>query len=189
MANGGYERRWWSLAVLCLAVTAITMDNSILNVALPSITRELGAAGSDLQWMVDAYTIVFACLLLTTGALGDKFGRKGLLMLGFVVFGTCSAMAAFASSPETLIVARGLMGVGGAMIFPATLSILTNTFSGHERARAIGIWAGVSAVGIAVGPLVGGLLLEHFWWGSVFLINVPWVAALLVMTHFLVPTS
>jgi EmrB/QacA subfamily drug resistance transporter len=184
-----YERRWWTLGVLCLSLTVISIDNTILNVALPSIVRELGAKGAQLQWVVDAYTIVFACLLLTAGALGDKFGRRGALRTGLALFGLCSGLAAFATSPTMLILARGLMGIGGALIFPTTLSILTNTFTGDERAKAIGIWAGVSAVGIAIGPLLGGLMLEHFWWGSVFLINVPWCATLLVLGHFFIPDS
>ncbi|HSS10779.1 MAG TPA: MFS transporter [Acidimicrobiales bacterium] len=184
-----YERRWWTLGVLCLSLLIISVDNTILNVALPSIVRELGARGSQLQWIVDAYTIVFAGLLLTAGSLGDRLGRKGALTAGLVAFGAFSAFASQATSPTMLIVARGLMGIGGAFIFPTTLSILTNTFSGRERAKAIGIWAGVSGLGIVIGPLGGGLLLEHFAWGSVFLVNVPICAAAVVLGFFLVPTS
>ncbi len=184
-----YARRWWTLGVLCISLIVISVDNTILNVALPSIVRDLHAQGSQLQWIIDAYTIVFAGLLLTAGSLGDRLGRKGALTTGLVLFALFSALASRATSPTMLIAARGLMGIGGAFIFPTTLSILTNTFRGPERARAIGIWAGVSGLGIVVGPLGGGLLLEHFEWGSVFLVNVPICIAAVVLGHFFVPTS
>ncbi len=184
-----YRRRWWTLGVLCMSLIVISVDNTILNVALPSIVRDLGAEGSELQWIIDAYTIVFAGLLLTAGSLGDRFGRKRALTVGLVLFGAFSAFASGVNSPTALIVARGLMGIGGAFIFPTTLSILTNTFSGRERAKAIGIWAGVSGLGIVVGPLGGGLLLEHFSWGSVFLVNVPLCAIAIVLGFFFVPDS
>jgi len=184
-----HERRWWTLGVLCLSLTVISIDNTILNVALPSIVRGLGARGAQLQWIIDAYTIVFACLLLTAGALGDKFGRKRALTIGLVLFGTFSALASQAHTADQLILARALMGVGGAFIFPTTLSILTNTFDGQERARAIGIWAGVSGLGIAVGPLIGGVLVEHFAWGSVFLVNVPVVISAIVLGRFFIPET
>jgi EmrB/QacA subfamily drug resistance transporter len=184
-----HARRWWTLGVICLSLTVISIDNTILNVALPHIVEDIGATGSQLQWIIDSYTLVFACLLLTMGSLGDKLGRKGLLTIGLLVFGTCSAIAGFAGSPAALILARGVMGVGGAAIFPTTLSILTNTFQGPERAKAIGIWAGVSGLGVAIGPLLGGLLLEHFWWGSVFLINVPICAIAIVLGRFFVSSS
>jgi len=188
-AEKAYERRWFTLAVVCMSLVVITIDNSILNVALPTIVRDLGASGSQLQWIIDAYVIVFASLLLTAGAIGDKFGRRGTLLVGLILFGGCSGLASLANSPEMLILARGLMGVGAAFIFPTTLSILTNTFTGHERARAIGIWAGVTGVGVALGPMLGGLLVEHFYWGAVFLVNVPTCAIALVMGYFFIPTS
>ena len=184
-----YRRRWLTLAVVCLALVVISIDNTILNVALPSIVRDLGAEGSQLQWIIDSYTIVFAGLLLTAGSLGDRFGRKKALITGLVAFGAFSAMASQSTSAPMLILARGLMGIGGAFIFPTTLSILTNSFAGRERARAIGIWAGVAGLGIVIGPLGGGLLLEHFAWGSVFLVNVPICAAAIVLASFFVPNS
>src|SRR3954468_13373739 len=183
------ERRWWTLGVLCLSLIVISVDNTILNVALPSIVKELGAKGSELQWIIDAYTIVFAGLLLTAGSLGDRLGRKKALTAGLVLFATFSAFASFATSPGMLIAARGLMGIGGALIFPTTLSILTNTFVGRERAKAIGIWAGVSGLGIVIGPLGGGLLLEHFSWGAVFLVNVPICLTAILLGIVFVPDS
>jgi EmrB/QacA subfamily drug resistance transporter len=183
------ELRWWTLAVLCISLIVISVDNTILNVALPSIVKELGATGSQLQWIIDAYTIVFAGLLLTAGSLGDRLGRKYALTAGLVLFGVFSAFASQASSPSMLILARGLMGVGGAFIFPTTLSILTNTFTGADRAKAIGIWAGVSGLGIVIGPVGGGLLLEHFSWGSVFLVYVPICVIAIALGIFLVPNS
>jgi EmrB/QacA subfamily drug resistance transporter len=169
----GYQRRWWALAVLCLSLVVLAMDNTILNVALPTLARDLGATASQLQWMVDAYLLVFAGLLLSMGALGDRFGRKLTLNAGLLVFAAGSAASAFASSAEVLIAARAAMGIGAALIMPATLSIITNTFPPAERGRAIGVWAGMAALGVVLGPVVGGWLLEHFWWGSVFLVNVP----------------
>jgi EmrB/QacA subfamily drug resistance transporter len=188
-AEKAYERRWFTLGVVCLALIVITIDNTILNVALPTIVRDLGASGSQLQWIIDAYVIVFACLLLTAGALGDKFGRKGALLTGLVLFGSFSALASLANTPEMLIACRGLMGIGGALIYPTTLSILTNMFTGRERARAIGIWAGISGVGIVIGPLAGGFLVEHFSWGAVFLVNVPVCTVAFVLGMIYVPTS
>ncbi|MEA2535647.1 MAG: hypothetical protein QOJ93_3458 [Actinomycetota bacterium] len=185
----GYERRWWILAVLCLSLLIIGVDNTILNVALPTLSRVLHATNSQLQWIVDAYVLVFASLLLTTGSLSDRFGRRSALALGLIVFGFGSVASAFAGTANLLTAARALMGVGGALIMPSTLSILTNVFPAEERGRAIGIWAGVSGLGIAIGPVVGGALLGHFWWGSVFLVNVPVVLVGLVAGRLIVPNT
>src|SRR5947207_2310388 len=169
-----YERRWWALAVLCLSLFVIVLDNTILNVALPALVRDLHASTSQLQWIVDGYTLVFAGLLLTAGSIGDRFGRKGALSVGLALFCAGSTASAFAGSPTTLIFTRAFMGIGGAMIMPSTLSLLTNIFKdARERGRAIGVWAALAGAGGAIGPVLGGLLLAHFWWGSVFLINVP----------------
>jgi EmrB/QacA subfamily drug resistance transporter len=184
-----YERRWLILAVLCFSLLVIVLDNSILNVALPTLQRELHATESQLQWIVDAYTLVFAGLLLTMGSLGDRFGRRGALQLGFVLFGAGSLLSALATSPGQLVFTRGFMGVAAALIMPATLSIITNLFPVPERGRAIGAWAGVAGVGIALGPLTGGFLLEHYYWGSVFLVNLPIVAVGLIAGVILIPTS
>jgi EmrB/QacA subfamily drug resistance transporter len=185
-----HTRRWWILGVLCVSLLAVGLDNTILNVALPTLVEDLHATASQQQWIVDAYTLVFASLLLTAGALGDKFGRRGALAVGLAIFGTGSAVAAFSGSAGALIGARAFMGIGGALIMPATLSILTNVFTNPaERAKAIGIWAGVSGLGVAIGPVAGGWLLEHFWWGSVFLINVPVVLFGLAAGRLLIPDS
>lgn len=184
-----YRMRWWSLLVLCLSLIIITLDNTILNVAIPTIQRELGATTSELQWMVDSYTLVFAGLLLTAGALGDRFGRRGALAFGLAVFAIASITAALSDSAGQVIAARAVMGIGGAFIMPSTLSIITNVFPDEERGRAIGIWAGVSALGIAIGPVAGGLLLEHFTWSSIFWVNVPVASFAIVAGRLVVPTS
>jgi len=183
-------RRWQILAVLCVSLFVIVMDNTIVNVALPTLARELDAGTSSLQWIVDAYTLVFAGLLLAAGGLGDRFGRKGALLAGLALFGAFSAAGAFASTTEQLISARAVMGVGAALIFPTTLAIVVNVFTQpRERAAAIGIWTAIAGVGVALGPISGGWLLEHFSWGSVFLVNVPVTVAGIVGTLVLVPRS
>lgn len=168
----------------------VVVDNLIINVALPTLSRELGASTSGLQWIVDSYALVFACLLLAFGGLGDRFGRKGAIQIGLVVFMACSVWASFATSTATLIIARGAMGVGAAAVFPATLAILIDVFRDPiERAKAIGVWSAVSGMAVAFGPISGGFLLEHFYWGSVFLVNVPIVIIALVLGAVFIPTS
>ena len=185
-----YEKRWWILAVLCLALFIVMIDNTVLNVALPTLSRELHASSSQLQWMVDAYSLIFAGLLFTAGAVGDRYGRKGIFQVGLILFGLTSAYAAFvANSAGAVIGARGVMGLAGAMIMPATLSILTNVFPPKERAKAVGIWAGIVGIGVAVGPVLGGLLLDHFSWHSVFTINLPIVIIALLAAAWLVPRT
>ena len=184
-----YARRWWTLGVLALSLVIIGLDNTILNVALPTIQRTFSASAAELQWMVDAYVLVFAGLLLTMGALGDRFGRARMLQLGLAVFGLASLTAPLATSALQLIAVRVAMGAGGALIMPSTLSIIANVFPREERGRAIAIWAGVSGLGVGLGPLVGGLLIESFAWSSVFLVNVPIAALALVLGILLVPES
>ncbi|MFZ4518192.1 MAG: MFS transporter [Microthrixaceae bacterium] len=184
-----YARRWWILLVLCLSLVVITLDNTILNVALPTLVRDLKASNSQLQWIVDSYTLVFAGLLLTAGALGDRFGRKGALQIGLAIFALGSLASALATDPNQLIATRALMGVGGAFIMPATLSILTNVFPAEERGRAIGVWAGISGIGIAIGPLLGGFLIEHFSWHAIFTVNLPIALLAIVAGALIIPTS
>ena len=184
-----YRRRWWTLVTLSTSLLIIGLDNTVLNVAIPTLQREFNATATSLQWMVDAYILVFGGLLLTMGFLGDRFGRKRALQLGLVVFGLASTYAAYAGSSAQLITARALMGIGGALIMPSTLSIITNVFPREERGKAIGIWAAVAGSGIGLGPLLGGYLLEHFWWGSVFFINIPIVLLGLTAGLFVVPES
>jgi EmrB/QacA subfamily drug resistance transporter len=185
------ERSPWSiLAVLVLATLAINIDTTIVNVALPTLVRDLHASLRELQWIVDGYNLAFAALVLAAGNLGDRFGRRGALLLGLAVFVLGSAGGAMAGTPGELVTARVVMGVGAAVIFPTTLSILTNVFlQRRARAAAIGIWAGVAGLGVALGPIVGGWLLEHFWWGSVFLAVVPLGVLVFALVVVLVPTS
>ena len=189
-ARGGPSRRWLALAVLCVSLLIVTLDNTVLNVALPTLVRQLDATSSDLQWIVDAYVLAFAGLMLVAGSLADRVGRKVTFLAGLAIFAGCSAWAALSGSVGHLIAARASMGVGGALIMPSTLAIITNTFTDrHERQRAIGLWAATSGAGIALGPIVGGLLLDHLWWGSVFFINVPIAAVGFALAVPIVPDS
>jgi EmrB/QacA subfamily drug resistance transporter len=184
------SRRWAVLAVLCLALLVTGIDGTIVNVALPTLVRQLHASASQLQWVVDGYTIVFASFLLIAGNTGDRLGRKGCFVIGMLVFGGGSLGCSLVHTPGLLIVTRGAQGLGAAFIMPSTLSILANVFPNEaERSRAISIWAGVSGLGVAIGPLAGGLLLQHFWWGSVFLVNVPIIALAVVGAIAIVPDS
>ena len=178
------------LVALLLAAFAINLDTTIVNVALPSLVRELHATTSQLQWVVDAYNLVFAALILTSGSLSDRFGRKGMLLAGLGVFGLASLVGGFTTSAGGLIAARAVMGVGAAMIFPATLSLIANVFTARgERARAIGLWGASAGVAIALGPIAGGWLLEHFRWPSIFFFMVPVAAIGALLTALAVPTS
>jgi DHA2 family multidrug resistance protein-like MFS transporter len=185
-----HERRWWILGVLCLSVLLVSIDNTIVNVALPTISRDLSATTSQLQWVVDAYTLVFAGLLLLGGHLGDRFGRRRMLQTGIVAFALTSLATSFSTSAGELIAGRALMGASAALIFPATLALLSSTFSDRrERATAIGIWSGVTGLAVALGPVSGGLLLEHFSWGSVMWVNLPFAAVALAAGLRLLPES
>ena len=171
-----HERRWFLLGVLCLSLVMIVMAVSSLNVALPTLQSELDTSATMLQWIVDSYALVFAGLLLTAGALGDRFGRKGALLVGLAVFAAGALISGLASSAELVIVGRAVQGAGAALVMPATLSLITAVFPPEERQRAIAIWVGFAGAGGALGPIVSGALLEHFWWGSAFLVNIPVVA-------------
>ncbi|MFI0728452.1 MFS transporter [Streptomyces sp. NPDC021225] len=188
-----HRRRWAILVVLMLSVLVVVLDNSILNVAMKTIASPkptgLGAGQSELEWAINSYTLVFAGLLFTAGLLGDRLGRKKVLLSGMAVFGIGSVLAAFSGSPGELIGFRALMGLGAALVMPATLAILVNVFERDEQPKAIGIWTAAVGLGIAIGPITGGVLLEHFWWGSVFFVNVPVVAVALVAMALLVPDS
>lgn len=184
------RRRWLVLAVLCISVFLAVVDNTIVNVALPRISEQLHTSSGQLQWIVDAYSLVFASMLLIGGNIGDRFGRKGTLQVGLVTFAAFSAFAGLSGSVHELIVARALMGIAGALIFPATLAIITNVFTDHrERATAVGIWTGIVGLAVALGPLTGGWLLGHFWWGSVFFVSLPIAGLALVAGAFLIPSS
>jgi len=183
------NRRWWALGAMCFALFMIMLDNTVVNVALPSIQRGLHATTSSLEWTVQAYTLTFAVLLVTGGRLGDLFGRRRMFLFGVSVFAFSSFMIALSQTDTWLIAFRALQGVGSAFMMPATLSIITNAFPAHERGRAIGTWAGVSAMALAIGPVLGGFLVQDVSWQSIFLLNVPVAALAIVVTLFAVQES
>jgi len=184
-----HARRWFLLAIMCLSLVLVVMSVSGLNTALPTMQRELGASASELQWIVDSYAVVFAGLLLSAGAIGDRFGRKGALLAGLTVFGVGALMGGLASDATQVIGSRAVMGIGAAFIMPATLSIITSIFPPDERPRAIAIWAGFAGAGASIGPIVTGALLEGFWWGSTLLVNVPIVVATILAVSRFAPDS
>ncbi|MCU1671668.1 MAG: Drug resistance transporter, EmrB/QacA subfamily [Blastococcus sp.] len=187
--RAGHARRWWVLATMTVCLVVVIMGNTILNVAIPTLQRELGATQGELQWAIDAYILVFAGLLFTWGVVGDRIGRRKVLLIGLAIFATGSVFAAFSSSPLELIAWRAVMGIGGAAVQPTTLAVITNVFPPGERGRAIGVWSGTAGIAVAGGPLAGGLVLEHFWWGAVFLIGVPVAALGVVGILAVVPES
>ncbi len=188
-APPGYARRWWVLATMTVCLLVVIMGNTILNVALPTLQRDLGATQAQLQWVVDAYILVFAGLLFSWGVIGDRIGRRRVLVIGLSIFVLGSVLAAMSDSPAELIAYRALMGVGGAAVQPTTLAVITNVFPGPERGRAIGVWAGTAGIAVAGGPLAGGAVLEHFWWGAVFLVGVPVALLGIVAVLAIVPES
>jgi EmrB/QacA subfamily drug resistance transporter len=190
MSTTGPARRGVALTILCLAALTISLDTTIVNIALPSLVRQLHASTRELQWVVDAYTLTFASFVLAAGSLGDRYGRKGALLSGLAVFGGATAVGGLVHSAGALVAVRAVMGVGAALIFPATLSIISNLYPERgERARAIGLWGAMTGLGVALGPISGGWLLEHYWWGSVFVAMAPVAAATFLGAVFFVPTS
>ncbi|MFC5660187.1 MFS transporter [Streptomyces nogalater] len=185
----GHPQRWLILGVICLAQLTVLLDNTVLNVAIPSLTRELHATTSDIQWMINAYSLVQSGLLLTAGSAADRYGRKKMLITGLVLFGAGSLVAGLADSTGQLIAARAGMGIGGALLMTTTLAVAMQIFAPGEQAKAIGIWSAVNALGFAGGPLIGGFVLDHFWWGAIFLINLPVAALAVVAVVILVPES
>ncbi|GAB2601407.1 MFS transporter [Kribbella endophytica] len=184
-----HPRRWLILVVLCLSTFVLVLDNGVLNVAIPALTQDLGATAQDIQWIVASYILVFAGLLLTAGSLSDRYGRRRVMIVGLAIFGLASLVATYAGSPETLIAGRVLMGIGGALVMPSTLSIMITVFDDSERRKAMSIWSSVLMVGLIGGPVLGGALIAHFWWGSVFLINVPVVALAIAAAVIWMPES
>ncbi|WP_308271544.1 MFS transporter [Kitasatospora sp. SUK 42] len=184
-----HPRRWLILIVLCLSSLVLVIDNMVLTVSIPPIAEDLKAGAQDIQWIIDSYILVFAGLLLTTGSLSDRFGRRKVMIIGLALFGAASLVAAVADSPGQLIAGRVLMGVGGALVMPSTLSILITVFDDEERPKAIAAWSAVAMVGLVGGPVLGGALIAHFWWGAVFLLNVPVAAVAILAAVLLMPES
>src|SRR5690349_5705811 len=184
-----HNRKWWTLAAMCFALFMVMLDNTVVNVALPSIQSDLGASLSALEWTVNAYTLTFAVLLVTGGRLGDIFGRRRMFLFGVIVFALSSAAIGVAPTNAWLIAGRALQGIGGAFMMPGTLSIISNTFPPEERGRAIGTWAGVSALALALGPAVGGALTEYVSWRAIFFLNLPVAVGAVVVTLFAVRES
>src|SRR6201995_5437390 len=181
--------RWWTLGAMCFALFMIMLDNTVVNVALPSIQKDLGASTSALEWTVSGYTLSFAVLLVTGGRLGDIFGRRRLFLIGVIVFALSSATAGLAADQLDLVISRIVQGAGAALMMPGTLSIITDAFPAHERGKAMGTWAGVSALALAVGPVLGGLLTEHVSWRAIFYLNVPVAIGAVAATIFAVRES
>lgn len=188
-APTGHPQRWLILGVICLAQLTVLLDNTVLGVAIPSLTRELDATTSDIQWMINAYSLVQSGLLLTAGNASDRYGRKKMLVAGLALFGAGSLAAGLAQSSAQLIAARAGMGVGGALLMTTTLAVVVQIFDDGERVKAIGLWSTVNSLGFAAGPLIGGVMLDHFWWGAIFLVNIPVAAIGLVAVVALVPES
>jgi EmrB/QacA subfamily drug resistance transporter len=183
------NRKWWTLGAMCFALFMIMLDNTVVNVALPSIQRDLGASISGLEWTINGYTLSFAVLLATGGRLGDIFGRRRMFLAGVIVFALSSATAGFALDSTSLVVSRIVQGVGAALMMPGTLSIITDAFPAHERGKAMGTWAGVSALALAVGPVLGGFLTEHVSWRAIFYLNIPVAIGAVAATLFAVRES
>ncbi|MFJ2781294.1 MFS transporter [Kitasatospora sp. NPDC087315] len=184
-----HPRRWLILIVLCLSSLVLVIDNMVLTVSIPPIAEDLKAGAQDIQWIIDSYILVFAGLLLTSGSLSDRFGRRRVMIVGLTLFGAASLLAAFAADPGQLIAGRVLMGIGGALVMPSTLSILITVFDDEERPRAIAAWSAVAMIGLVGGPVLGGALIAHFWWGAVFLLNVPIAALAILAAVVLMPES
>src|SRR4051794_19031806 len=189
LSSPSHPQRWLILGVICLAQLTVLLDNTVLNVAIPSLTRELDASTADVQWMINAYSLVQSGLLLTAGSSADRYGRKKMLIAGLALFGIGSLVAGLAQSSAQLIAARAGMGIGGALLMTTTLAVVVQIFDDTERTKAIGVWGAVSSLGFAAGPLIGGGLLDHFWWGSIFLINIPVALLGLAAVVRLVPES
>lgn len=187
--QAGHPRRWWILLILCLSLMVLVVDNTVLNLAIPSLMRDLSATPADVQWIIDAYILAFAGLLLTAGSLSDRFGRRKMLIIGLVLFGAASLLATLAETPWQLIACRGLMGIGGSLLMPSTLSLLFTVFPPAEQRKAMAVWSAVAMVGVVAGPTVGGVLLNHFWWGSIFLLNVPIAVLAIAGALVLIPES